>query len=686
MKTIFKKVFSKILYYSGAISLTRRLFPLKDVTVLMFHQVKPENFKEQIEYLRKYYNIISEQELIDWHYNNKKLPKNSVMLTFDDGYLNNYLYAWPILKKYKLPATIFLATGHINKQIMAWYDKVDYVINNANVKKIEFEGKSYNLDRKGKNKLTKKYYYYTITLPNKEREGLIEDLVNQSKIQMPKELPEEYSFLTWKQINEMKPLITFGAHTVNHPVLPNLTTEEKRFELMESKKIIKQNTKIDPASLCYPNGDYDKETIEIAKEAGYKIAFSSNFGRNTKNISPYLIQRIGANIEDTKEILATKLTSLINLFQRTKTKKHFKVVMITNYYYPQTGGITTAVDNMTQNLKKNNIKTAILAYPNYFRRIEILFKNSRRVHRFLVMLFLIQTTTYFLFNRIFYKKIVVHSHSANFCAFAGILAKPFGVKTVHTFHTDLRLNEIPEEVSEKVFLNKVDQLTAVSNFLGNSCIKHYKLSKKVKTIYNGAPLMNIKKMTKKDKKINVLYVGHLFEIKDPLLFVKGIEELSKEKDVSARIIGTGNLESDIKEYIKIRNIKNIELLGNLKYSQISKQYSWADVLVLTSKGEGMPIVLLEAMNSKTPVVSTIAGGTPELIENDITGVLLSERTPKAVAKGILKAIKNKEKYTKNAIEKLEKQFNWSKISLQYINIYRQLTSEKNYKSSEENEI
>lgn len=688
MKLVIKKILSKTLYYSGAISLTRKLFPLKEITVLMFHQVKADNFKEQIEYLRKYYNIISEKELIAWYYKNKKLPKNSIMLTFDDGYLNNYLHAWPILKKYKIPATIFLATGHINKQKMTWYDKVEYFINNTNAKEIFFEGKSYILDEEGKKRLIKKYYYYAITLPNKEKEELIENLVKQTKTVMPKILPEEYGFMNWKQINEMIPLITFGAHTVNHPILPNLTSEEKRYELEESKKAIRLNTKIDPSSLCYPNGDYDKETIEIAKELGYKIGFSSNFGRNTKNISPYLIQRIGANIVDTKEILATKLTRLSSLFQRTKTRKHFKVVMITNYFYPQTGGITTSVDNMVKNLRKNNIKTAILAYPNYFRKIESWFKDSRRIHRFLVILFLIQTTTYFLLNRIFYKKIIAHSHSANFCAFAGILAKPFGVKTVHTLRTDLSMNKyIGEEKTKKNFVKKINQITAVSKSLANDFSKKLNVKNKIQVIHNGVNYNFSKinlKQTQNDT-LKILFVGHLFDIKNPFLFVKSMELLSKKRKISATMIGEGPLRDKLEKYIKKQKIDFINLVGSVKHHEINKYYEESDVVVLTSKAEGLGNVILEAMSSRTPVVATNSGGPEEIITHMKNGFLAKKHEPKEIVEGIEIVIKNKQKFTNNAIITIKEDFDWQKNTQKYINIYRQLTMEKNFQSSEENE-
>jgi len=103
-----------------------RLIPRKAVSILAYHSigrdpvfyaVTPEEFEKQMRYLKGEYNVVSLDEIIDFVGGKKVLPKNSVAITFDDGYHDNYLNAYPILKKYGLPATIFIASGYIGKEM-----------------------------------------------------------------------------------------------------------------------------------------------------------------------------------------------------------------------------------------------------------------------------------------------------------------------------------------------------------------------------------------------------------------------------------------------------------------------------------------------------------------------------------------------------------------------------------------
>ena len=98
----------------------------KGIPVLMYHSiahnnvfftVKPEEFKKQINFLKdNNYNVISLNKLIEILESNKELPEKTTVLTFDDGYSDNYINVFPILKKYNFPATIFIITGLIGKE------------------------------------------------------------------------------------------------------------------------------------------------------------------------------------------------------------------------------------------------------------------------------------------------------------------------------------------------------------------------------------------------------------------------------------------------------------------------------------------------------------------------------------------------------------------------------------------
>ena len=93
------------------------------------------DFEKQLIFLKKKYEIINFERLIQAFKENKTLPKRTAIITFDDGYKNNYTEAFPLLKKYNIPATIFLTTGHIETDNTFWWDKIGYVLCNTKQKK-----------------------------------------------------------------------------------------------------------------------------------------------------------------------------------------------------------------------------------------------------------------------------------------------------------------------------------------------------------------------------------------------------------------------------------------------------------------------------------------------------------------------------------------------------------------------
>ena len=98
-----------------------------------------------MQYLSEKYNVISLDIFMEYYKKKINPPKNSVVITFDDGYFDNYKYAYPTLKKYKFSATIFISTDAVEKNVMFWWDKVAYVINKTKINYFEIKelGKYY---------------------------------------------------------------------------------------------------------------------------------------------------------------------------------------------------------------------------------------------------------------------------------------------------------------------------------------------------------------------------------------------------------------------------------------------------------------------------------------------------------------------------------------------------------------
>ncbi|MBC8473955.1 MAG: polysaccharide deacetylase family protein [Candidatus Omnitrophica bacterium] len=192
-------------------------------------------------------------------------------INIDDGYMDNYLHAYPVLKKYNMPATIFLTTDYIGKEHVFWWDRV------FNVKKERYETDSINsmLMEKGE----------------KERESFIDELEKEHSVT---EGPRPCAMLGWNEIREMNNgLISFGAHTKTHRNLCLLGDDEVRRELVDSKSIIEENLGQEVKEFAYPFGRLDGRIRRLTQEAGFKCARTTSGGLNTKDTDRFLLNWIG---------------------------------------------------------------------------------------------------------------------------------------------------------------------------------------------------------------------------------------------------------------------------------------------------------------------------------------------------------------------------------------------------------
>lgn len=265
------------------------------IAIIMYHRIDlitnnpwetvpltPQDFDREVRYLQQRYRIVSLNELGSTLYDSGKLlPPNAVVITIDDGYKGTFIHAYPILKKYKVPATVFLATGNIGTGDPFWWDKVKFVIWKTKNKTLELgELGAYYLtsanDRKiAANTIDNKLKRYSI----EKRDELIERLVGLSYVDIPKGLGKDLN-LSWNEIKEMsKHGISFGAHTVNHPILTRVSLDRAKAEIIESKHSIERELGQEVNTFCYPNGDpddYNTDIEEILKNNGFTCAVTTS--------------------------------------------------------------------------------------------------------------------------------------------------------------------------------------------------------------------------------------------------------------------------------------------------------------------------------------------------------------------------------------------------------------------------
>ncbi len=285
--------------------------------------VKENEFKLQMKFISENFNLISLEELYKCNFRCRKF---SVAVTFDDGYLDNYEIAYPILKEYKVPATIFLVSKNFVSQPWAWWIELwNYL---KKIQKINFEGKEYAC----LNNIQKEKAFFILKdkikkLNSDKQLTFIKQLTND-------EIRENHQslFLKNNHIEEMKKddLINFGCHTHDHLCFSNFSKEIIENEIEKSKKILSEKLNIETFHFAYPYGssnDINYFEHNILKKLNFKSAVTTSEINNKDNSNFYLSRvSIGpfVNLEDFRRKLTgfdINIKKLLNFFQRNDNKK-----------------------------------------------------------------------------------------------------------------------------------------------------------------------------------------------------------------------------------------------------------------------------------------------------------------------------------------------------------------------------
>jgi peptidoglycan/xylan/chitin deacetylase (PgdA/CDA1 family) len=252
--------------------------------------VSKENFAAQMASLAKKQNVVPLHDIVKDFLGELKLPGNSVAITFDDGYRDNYENAYPVLKALGLPATIFLTAGFIEKNSRLWWMSVSEILNHhppeilrnligeSNFCSLETaEQSARNGSRKYRDISEKRRICEIMKkLDENHRRQLIDFL--ESRLPYGHDGNDaEREFLSWNEIREMEQNgIAFGSHTMTHPILTQLDTETARQEIRQSKALLENILGHEVTFFSYPAGVFDKSHMRLVVEAGYEAAFATS--------------------------------------------------------------------------------------------------------------------------------------------------------------------------------------------------------------------------------------------------------------------------------------------------------------------------------------------------------------------------------------------------------------------------
>lgn len=255
-------------------------------------------FEKIILEIKNNFRIVSTLELATAIAKNKKIEDRIALITFDDGYIDNYTVAYPILKRHDVTALFFLSTSLINSQRVAWWDEITFLLRQSIGCSVTLPDKS-----------------ATITLVEEHIESqiqlFIQNTKRQRKTNIPKILAELHQslnepvkrlenipslFMSWDNIKTMvENNMEVGSHTVSHQILSSLNNDDQAHEIYQSKTTIEMMLSRTITAFAYPVGSKDCYNIvskNLCQQAGYLLAFNNQPGINKIVLDPYDLNRI----------------------------------------------------------------------------------------------------------------------------------------------------------------------------------------------------------------------------------------------------------------------------------------------------------------------------------------------------------------------------------------------------------
>jgi peptidoglycan/xylan/chitin deacetylase (PgdA/CDA1 family) len=255
-------------------------------------------FARQLQYLKKHYQLVSLSRLAGYMSSGNRLPKRLAAIAIDDGYRDAYEIAFPLLRAYDAPATLFVVTSFVDQTAWLWPDRTRFILTRSNGGslvatigstrlEVPLDGRSSRLEAARRvNELLK-------TLPDDVKDEAIRQVARAVDVYLPEAPPDEYDAISWSQAREMDAAgVEIGSHTLTHPILTRVTDRRLQDELSGSRRRIEAELNRNVDLLCYPNGDYDDRVVQAARAAGYRCAVTIDPGFNATGCDLLRLRRV----------------------------------------------------------------------------------------------------------------------------------------------------------------------------------------------------------------------------------------------------------------------------------------------------------------------------------------------------------------------------------------------------------
>jgi len=310
---------AELLYRSGILLLLKVLVLRRRAVVLMYHRVltpeerdrsfsaegivvDAETFARQLEAVTELFRVVSLQEFLERLQKGNDFADGSCLITFDDGWADNYRNAFPILQRLQVPATIFLPMDYIGsgklfrREEMAaalWAAAHDEALAGRAMLEEMGMARLAQLPSPEAKQFIEDYITGLKARPVAQREAIAETFCRPLRPGTGCRATDVDSFIDWQQVQTMHEHgISFGSHSYYHSILTELEPDGVTAEAVASRAVLERRFPGDPLVFCYPNGDYDETVSRIVAQAGYQAAFTTEPGIVASGDDPLTLKRI----------------------------------------------------------------------------------------------------------------------------------------------------------------------------------------------------------------------------------------------------------------------------------------------------------------------------------------------------------------------------------------------------------
>lgn len=273
----------------------------------------PVEFDRQMHYLAKYYRPVSAEEVLETLATRRDLPDRAVMVTFDDAYRDFADIAWPIMRRYRVPATLFVPTAYPDDPGRGfWWDQLYCTLVRAAVPALDVPALGSlslrtALDRR---ETTRTLQRYMKSIPHSE----LGPVVARIHRQLGAGPPVPANVLGWDELRALaREGVTLGAHTRTHPALDQLPIGDARAEIEGSQEDLRREIGSTLPIFAYPFGAHGDAVVDAVKQAGFEAALTCRPGFNPLPLEePLRLRRTNITTRTTQPVFRLRLRRVIS--------------------------------------------------------------------------------------------------------------------------------------------------------------------------------------------------------------------------------------------------------------------------------------------------------------------------------------------------------------------------------------